>query len=98
MVNIDKLPEQAKQMQEDIARQMEELEVEGSSGGGAVKVRMNGKKEVLAVSIAREAIDPDDLTVLEDLVRAAVNETVHAVDRELAGTLGGSMPPGFPAV
>ncbi len=95
MVNIDKLLKQARQMQEDISRQMEELEVDCSAGGDAVRIRMNGKKEVLAVSIAPEAVGPGDPSILEDLVLAAVNETVHAVDKELAGTLGGAMPPGF---
>lgn len=96
MVNINKILKQAQKMQEDIARQMESLEIEGTAGGGAVKVTMNGRKEVLAVSIAKEAIDPDDMTVLEDLVRAAVNEAGRRVDEELQGSLGGSMPPGFP--
>lgn len=96
MVNINKLLKQAQQMQEDLARQMAEMEIEGSAGGGAVKIRMNGKKEVLAVDIAKEAVDPEDPSILEDLVMAAVNDAVKNVDEELSGTLGGQMPPGFP--
>ena len=96
MVNINKLLKQAQKMQEEIARQMEDLEVEGSAGGGAVKVKMNGKKEILGVAISKDAVDLDDMTVLEDLVKAAVNDAVKQVDGELQGTLGGSMPPGFP--
>jgi nucleoid-associated protein EbfC len=96
MVNINKILKQAQKMQEDIARQMEEIDIEGTAGGGAVKVRMNGKKEILAVGITKDAVDPDDLTVLEDLVKAAVNDACKKVDEELADTVGGGMPPGFP--
>ena len=97
MVNINKILKQAQEMQEKVAREMESLEVEGSAGGGAVSVRMNGRKEVLGVSIRPEAVDPSDASMLEDLVKAAVNEAGRIVDEELSGTLGGSMPPGFPA-
>jgi len=96
MVNINKILKQAQKMQEEIARQMDEMEVEGSAGGGAVKVRMNGKKEILGVAISKDAVDSDDLTVLEDLVKAAANDACKLVDEALKGTLGGSMPPGFP--
>jgi DNA-binding YbaB/EbfC family protein len=96
MVNINKLLKQAQKMQEEIALQMEEMEIEGSAGGGAVKIRMNGKKMLLGVQISKEAVDPDDMTVLEDLVLAAVNDAVKKVDDELSGTLGGSLPPGMP--
>jgi len=96
MVNINKLLKQAQQMQEQIAQQMEEMEVEGSAGGGAVKVVMNGKKSILSVKISKEAVDSDDITVLEDLVMAAVNDAVQNVDAELSGTLAGNLPPGLP--
>lgn len=97
MVNINKILKQAQEMQEKVAREMESLEVEGSAGGGAVTVRMNGRKEVLGVSIRPEAVDPSDASMLEDLVKVAVNEAGRIVDEELSGTLGGAMPPGFPA-
>jgi DNA-binding YbaB/EbfC family protein len=96
MVNINKLLKQAQKMQEDITRQMAGLQVEGKAGGGAVKITMNGKKEVLAVAISKDAVDPDDLSVLEDLVKAAANDAVKMIDDELSGSLGGAMPPGFP--
>jgi DNA-binding YbaB/EbfC family protein len=96
MVNINKLLKQAQKMQDEIAQQMEEMEVEGSAGGGAVKVRMNGKKNLLRVQISKEAVDPEDPSMLEDLVLAAVNDAVGKVDEELSGTLGGAMPPGMP--
>lgn len=95
MVNINKLMKQAQEMQEKIAREMEELQIEASSGGGAVTVVMNGKKELIGLSIKKEAVDPDDLEMLEDLVRAAFNEAIRRVDEELSQNLGGMMPPGL---
>jgi len=95
MVNINKLMKQAQEMQEKIAREMEELQIEVSSGGGAVTVTMNGKKELLTVVIKKEAIDPDDPEMLADLVKAAVNEATRRVDDEMGQQLGGLMPPGF---
>lgn len=97
MVNINKLMKQAQQMQEKIAREMEELRVEVTSGGGAVTVVMNGKKELLGLSIKKEAVDPDDLEMLEDLVKAAFNEALRRVDEEVGQQLGGLLPPGFPS-
>ena len=96
MVNINKILKQAQKMQEEIARQMQEMDIEGSAGGGAVRIHMNGKKEVLSVAISKDAVDPDDLTVLEDLVKAAANDASKKVDEELSDTMGGGMPPGFP--
>ena len=95
MVNINKLMKQAQEMQERIAREMADLQVEVASGGGAVTVAMNGKKEVLRVSISKDAVDPDDMEMLEDLVKAAFNEACRRVDEELSQQLGGLMPPGF---
>ena len=95
MVNINKLMKQAQEMQAKIAREMEELQIEVSSGGGAVTVTMNGKKELLSVVIKKEAIDPDDPEMLADLVKAAVNEAARRVDDEMGRQLGGLMPPGF---
>lgn len=95
MVNINKLMKQAQQMQEKLAREMEELQVEVSSGGGVVTVVMNGKKELVRLSIAKEAVDPEDIEMLEDLVKAAFNEATRRVDEEVSQQLGGMMPPGF---
>lgn len=95
MVNINKLMKQAQEMQEKLAREMEELQVEVSSGGGAVTVTMNGKKELISLSIKKDAVDPEDVEMLEDLVKAAFNEALRRVDEELQQNLGGMMPPGF---
>ena len=63
---------------------MDTLEVEGSAGGGVVTVKMNGKKELLALSLSPEAVTPDDLELMEDLLLAAVNDAGRRVDEEVA--------------
>jgi DNA-binding YbaB/EbfC family protein len=95
MVNINKLMAQAQALQQKMAEDMEALRVEASSGGGVVSVTMNGKKDLLSLTIKKEAVDPDDLEMLEDLVKAAVNEAARRVDEELQNQLGGMMPPGL---
>ena len=96
-MNMQALMKQAQQMQEQLKKAQEELkasEFVGSSGGGMVKVTVSGAKEVLAVSINPQAIDPDDIEMLEDLVTAAVNDALNKAaekERELmpmAGNLG----------
>ncbi len=89
-------------MQDQIAKMQEELEsktVEASSGGGAVAVVANGKKEVLSIKIAPEAVDPDDVEMLQDLVMAAVNEALRTAEemkeREMAKITGGLGMPGM---
>ena len=97
MVNINKLMKQAQEMQEKIAREMADLQIEATSGGGAVTVTLNGKKELVELSIKKEAVDPSDVEMLEDLVKAAFNEAARRVDEELGKQLGGLMPPGMPS-
>ena len=77
--NMQSMLKQAQKMQEDMAAMQEELETreyEVSAGGGVVGVKINGKKEILSVKIAPEVVDPDDVETLEDLVVAAVTNTV----------------------
>ena len=95
MVNINKLMKQAQAMQEQMTRQMEELRVEGSSGGGVVTIVLNGKKELVDLKIAKEAVDPADVEMLEDLVKAAFHEASRRVDEEVSQQLGGMLPPGL---
>jgi DNA-binding YbaB/EbfC family protein len=95
MVNINKLMKQAQEMQEKMAREMDELRAEASSGGGAVTVVLNGKKELVDLTISKDAIDPEDTEVLEDLIKAAFGEAARRVEEELSQQLGGLMPPGF---
>lgn len=97
--NMNNLMKQAQRMQkqmEDAQKQLEEQEFEGSAGGGAVKVKANGKKELLSVTIDPEAVDPDDVEMLQDMIVAAVNEAFSQVEKasqasmaKMTGGLGG---------
>ena len=81
--NMQAMLKQAQKMQEDMAAKQEELEAreyEVAAGGGAVSVRINGKREILSVKLSPEVVDPDDIETLEDLVTAAVNEAIKRVD------------------
>ncbi|MGL4875356.1 MAG: YbaB/EbfC family nucleoid-associated protein [Clostridium sp.] len=91
MGNMNNLMKQAQQMQkkmEQMQKDMEEKEFEASVGGGAVTVKANGKKEVLAINIKPEVVDEDDVEMLEDLVLSAVNEVLRKVDEETSSQMG----------
>jgi DNA-binding YbaB/EbfC family protein len=98
-MNIQKLMKQAQQMQEKMQRELATLEVEAAAGGGMVTVRMNGHKQLLAVKIDREVMDPEDPEMLQDLVVAAVNEASRKVEesmQEKVGAMTGGLGiPGF---
>ena len=86
---------QFRQMQERLQKQMEQLEVEASAGGGMVTVKMNGQKQVTEVRIDPEVFVGKDQEMLQDLVRAAINEASRRVDEELANqmkNLAGGLP------
>ena len=87
-MNPKQLMKQVQQMQEQMQQRMSELRVEGSAGGGMVKATMNGHKELLAIAIDKETVDPNDVEMLQDLVVAAVNEASRKVDEEMQGQLG----------
>ena len=89
--NMQKLMKQAQKMQQDMAKVQEELrntEVEGSSGGGMVRVVANGSGEILSLDINPEIIDPDDHEMLEDLVLAAVKDALAAAGALSAEKMG----------
>ena len=84
-LDMGKLLEMAKGMAAKLGQVQEELSrvvVEGTAGGGLVKVKANAKGEVLAVEIDKEVVDPNDLTLLQDLVTAAVNQALAAAREE----------------
>jgi hypothetical protein len=96
------LMKQAQQMQAKLAKAQEELktrEVEASSGGGMVTVRANGAQEILALQVEREIVNPDDIEMLQDLVRAAVNEALkksrEMMSEEMGKITGGMGIPGL---
>ena len=94
-MNMQALMKQAQQMQEQLKKAQDELkesEFIGSAGGGMVNVTVSGAKEVLAVSIKPEAVDLDDIEMLEDLITAAVNDALNKVsekERDLMPNMGG---------
>lgn len=93
-MNIQKMMKQAAQMQERIQRELAALEVETTTGGGMVAVRMNGHKQLLGITIDREVLDPADPEMLQDLIVAAVNEASRKVEeamQEKVGALAGGL-------
>lgn len=85
--NMSNVVKQAQKMQEEMERVQSELEdktVEATSGGGMVTVTANGKKEILSLKINPEAVDPDDVETLEDLVMVAVNDVISKADEMMA--------------
>jgi hypothetical protein len=91
---------QIQQMQEQFQKQLDELVVEASAGGGMVTVRMNGQKQLVAVQIDREVFASADMEMLQNLVMAAVNEANRKIDDQLASRVGnlasGLNLPGLP--
>ena len=88
MPNMQQIMKQAQKMQEQLKKQMEDLVVEASAGGGMVTVKMNGQKQLLAVSIDPEALSSSDREMIQDLILAAVNEANRKVDEQLQGEIG----------
>ncbi len=89
--NMNNMIKQAQKMQQNMLKMQEEIEkeeFEASAGGGAVTVKMSGKKELTAVSIKPEAVDTDDVEMLEDLILTAVNDVLSKVDEMNAKKMG----------
>ena len=103
--NMGNLMKQAQKMQkqmEEKTKEIEEKEWEATAGGGAVTVKVSGKKEVLSVKLSKEVVDPEDIEMLEDLIIAATNEALRKMEDEssyvmnsITGGLGG-LGGGFP--
>ncbi|MCA1733502.1 MAG: YbaB/EbfC family nucleoid-associated protein [Acidobacteria bacterium] len=94
-MNIKQLMRQAQEMQEQMQQKMASVKVEGTSGGGMVKAVMSGAKELVSIEIDREAVDPEDVDMLQDLIVAAVNEAGRKVDEEMSSQMGGVKLPGM---
>ena len=85
--NMNNMIRQAQKMQQDMMKAQEELEsktYEAQAGGGAVSASVSGKKELLSVAIDPEAVDPDDVEMLQDLIVAAVNEALRRAGEDAA--------------
>lgn len=88
-MNIQKLMQQAQQMQARLQKEMQEMVVEATVGGGMVTVKMSGAKQLVGVEIDPEVLDPEDPGMVQDLVLAAVNEAGRKVDEQLQKKMGG---------
>lgn len=102
MANFNNLMKQAQQMQSKLASVQKELdarEFESSAGGGMVKVKVNGKQELLDITIDKECVDPNDVEMLQDLVKTAVNqamtESSESVSNAMSKITGGMKIPGL---
>jgi DNA-binding YbaB/EbfC family protein len=89
--NLQELMSQAKQQYETLQKKMEQTVVEASSGGGTVTVKMDGRKQVLAITIDPEAVKAGDVEMLQDLVMAAMNEAARKVDQAMQSSVGGML-------
>lgn len=100
--NMTNLMKQAQRMQRQMEEGQKELETKeftAASGGGAVEVTVNGKKEVLGVKLSEEVVDPEDVEMLQDLIVAATNEALRKADEanaELMSKMTGGLGGGFP--
>ncbi len=98
-MNIQSMMQQAKQMQERLQKQMAELRVEATAGGGMVTVVMTGTKQLESITLDPEVVSKDDVEMLQDLIVAAINDGNRKVDEQLgqsmSGLMGGLKIPGL---
>jgi DNA-binding YbaB/EbfC family protein len=98
-VNIQSMMKQAQQMQERLQKQMAEMRVEATAGGGMVTVVMNGAKQVQSITIDPEAVSKEDVEMLQDLILAALNDAHRKADeamqQQMSGMMGGLKIPGL---
>jgi DNA-binding YbaB/EbfC family protein len=90
-MNIQQMMKQAQQMQERMQKQMAEMKIEATAGGGMVTVVINGAKQVLSLKIDPEAVSKDDVEMLQDLILAAINDAHRKADEALSQQMGGLM-------
>jgi nucleoid-associated protein EbfC len=90
-MNIQNMMKQAQQMQERLKKQMDELRVEATAGGGMVTVVINGAKQIQSLKIDPEAVSKDDVEMLQDLILAAINDAQRKADDEIEKKMGGMM-------
>ena len=91
-MNIQQMMKQAKQMQDRLQKQMADLKIEATAGGGMVTVVVNGAKQLQSLTIDPEVVSKDDVEMLQDLIVAAVNDAQRKVDDEMKSSLGGMIP------
>jgi DNA-binding YbaB/EbfC family protein len=90
-MNIQQMMKQAQQMQERLQKQMNDLRIEASAGGGMVTVVINGEKKIQSITLDPEVVSKDDVEMLQDLIVAALNDAYRKADDELQKTMGGML-------
>jgi len=90
-IDFDEMMKQAQKMQDDLQREMQQIRVQASAGGGVVKVVMNGSKELVELTIDPDAVSSGDVEMLQDLIIAAVNEASRKADEAMKGKLGSKL-------
>jgi DNA-binding YbaB/EbfC family protein len=94
-MNLQNMMKQAQQMQERLQKQMAELRIEATAGGGMVTVVVNGAKQLQSLKIDPEVVSKDDVSMLEDLILAAINDAHRKADEAMQNTMGSMLPPGL---
>lgn len=102
MKGMQNLMKQAQQMQQKMAtlqKELESRELETSSGGGMIKIKITGKQQIMSITINKECVDPNDVASLEDLVKTAVNQAIKESQDMVSGAMskitGGISIPGM---
>ena len=90
-MNIQAMMQQAKQMQEQLQKQMVEMRAEATAGGGMVTVVVSGTKQIQSITIDPEVVSKEDVEMLQDMIVAAVNDANRKIDEELGKQMGGLM-------
>jgi len=90
-MNIQQMMKQAQQMQQRLQKEMADLRVEATAGGGMVTVVMNGNKQIQQLRIDPEVVSKDDVEMLQDLLVAAINDAQRKVEEQLSKSMGGLM-------
>ena len=93
--DLNSMMQQAQKMQEQMGKEMKQMTVDASAGGGAVSVKMRGDFEVLELTISPDLVKDGDVEMIQDLTLAAINEARRKVEESLKGKLGGMLPPGL---
>ncbi|MCI6157861.1 MAG: YbaB/EbfC family nucleoid-associated protein [Peptoniphilaceae bacterium] len=100
--NMNSMVRQMQKMQkkmEEAQEMIDQTELEASSGGGAVKVRINGKREILGITLDPEIVDPDDVEMLQDMIMVAINDAIAQItalnEKEMGKLTGGLNIPGL---
>ena len=90
-MNINSMMQKAQEMQQRLQKQMAEMRVEASAGGGMVSVVVNGNKQIQSLTIDPEVVSKDDVEMLQDLILAAINDANRKAEDQLSKQMGGLM-------